>query len=70
MSSKTDIQINMSEIESRIKEGKFSVSVYADQTGISQTRIRNAIVERFGDKVVFRRGRNGGVSFVSPTQES
>lgn len=62
-------QINMSEIESLIRAGTFSVSKYAQSTGISQSQIRAAIVTAFGDQVEFRRGRNGGVRFVTSSTE-
>jgi len=67
MSNNTEVQLNMTEIETLIRNGKFSVSAYATQIGVSQTKIRSAIVAHFGNKIEFKKGRNGGVRLTNAT---
>lgn len=50
-------------VESRLKAGeRVTIVNLAKEMKISVAEIRNALVEEFGNRVVFKRGRTGGIS--------
>jgi hypothetical protein len=53
--------INWSEVETSINAGGFKIKTFAEAKGWSQASLKEALVEHFGDNIVFKRGRTGGV---------
>ena len=52
-------------VESRINSGKrVTVLHLSKEKNISVNEIRNALVENFGNRVQFKRGRTGGIVLV------
>lgn len=51
----------ISQIESMIKAREFSVKKFADANGFSVTDLRTFVSNTFGNRITFKRGRNGGV---------
>jgi iron uptake system EfeUOB component EfeO/EfeM len=52
-------------VESRINSGKrVTVLHLSKEKNISVNEIRNALVENFGNRVRFKRGRTGGIVLV------
>ena len=49
-------------VESRLNDGqRVTVVNLAKEMNISVGEIRNALVEAFGNRVIFKRGRTGGI---------
>jgi hypothetical protein len=56
-------KVNLEQIEQSIANGTFSVVKDAKAYGISSANLRAILIQTFGDKVEFKRGRSGGVRF-------
>lgn len=49
-------------VESRIAAGeRVTILHLAKEKNISPTEVRNALVEHFGNRIQFKRGRTGGI---------
>lgn len=59
----TTVQTEICElVESRLNNGeRVTILAIAKEKGISPNEIRNALVEFFGTRVQFKRGRSGGI---------
>ena len=53
--------INWSEVEASINAGSFKIKTFAEAKGWSQASLKESLVEHFGDNILFKRGRTGGV---------
>jgi hypothetical protein len=58
------IELNWSEIESLIKDRKMKTAEYAASKNLSVNDFRQMLVDQYGSRLVFRRGRGGGPMFV------
>lgn len=59
---------NMSydDIENKIINGeRVTVKNLAEMAGVSAPIIRRLLEEKYGDKITFKRGRNGGIALTS-----
>jgi len=59
---------NMSydDIENKIANGeRVTVKNLAEMAGVSAPIIRRLLEEKYGDKITFKRGRNGGIALTS-----
>lgn len=63
------VEIDFAAIDILINTNQCKVSVLARQMGVSAQDLRNALVEHYGQRIIFKRGRSGGVYWnaVSPT---
>lgn len=60
-----DQTLNWQAVEEAIRAGTFRVSVYAKHIGVAEGDLRASLVQYFGNRIGFRRGRKGGVYFVN-----
>lgn len=52
-------------VEARLNNGeRVTILALSKEKNISPTEIRNALVEVFGNRVQFKRGRTGGITLV------
>lgn len=51
-------------VEAAIRSNSVSVKNTAASMGVSQAEFRQELINRYGDRIVFVRGRNGGARFV------
>jgi hypothetical protein len=52
-------------VEARLNKGeRVTILALSKEKNISPTEIRNALVETFGNRVQFKRGRTGGITLV------
>lgn len=52
-------------VESRIAAGeRVTILHLAKEKNISPNEVRNALVEHFGNRIQFKRGRTGGIALV------
>jgi hypothetical protein len=57
------VNINWSEIDTLISDRKLKLADYAKTLNMAVNEFRQAVVDHYGSRVVFRRGRGGGVMF-------
>lgn len=57
-------KFNWATIEEAIKAGTFKTQAFATENGLNPTIVKDQLVAKYGDRLEFRRGRNGGVFFV------
>ena len=56
------MEINWTEIDQTLTDGgRIRTQDFAEANGIKVPEARNLLIERYGDSIEFRRGRNGGV---------
>ena len=53
--------LNWNTVESDIKAGTVKVDITSRTLGVTSQEFRQELVNRFGSRVQFRRGRKGGV---------
>lgn len=58
------IVIDWDDIDNRIANGDMKISVVAKELGLKQNILKNSLVEHYGNRIVFKRGRNGGVRWA------
>ncbi len=52
-------------VESRLKNGeRVTMLAVAKERGFSPNEVRNALIECFGNRVQFKRGRSGGIHLI------
>ena len=58
----TTASLNFANIETDVKSGKrVTLDMLAAQTGMTKANIRKALVSNYGARLVFARGRTGGI---------
>jgi hypothetical protein len=58
----TAASLNFANIETDVKSGKrVTLDMLAAQTGMTKANIRKALVSNYGARLVFARGRTGGI---------
>lgn len=62
-------ELNWSSFDSLITENNCKVSVLAKELGIPTTDLKKAMVEHYGNRIVFKRGRKGGVYWATTNTE-
>lgn len=55
------VNVNWEEMDSLITDGNCKVSILATNLSVKPQELRDALREHYGDRIEFRRGRNGGV---------
>ena len=61
-STTTAASLNFASIEADVKMGKrVTLDMLAAQTGMTKANIRKALVSNYGARLVFARGRTGGI---------
>jgi DNA-binding GntR family transcriptional regulator len=61
-STTTAASLNFANIETDVKSGKrVTLDMLAAQTGMTKANIRKALVSNYGARLVFARGRTGGI---------
>ena len=60
----TSVVIDAENLEQLLKTQGIKVNKMAKELGVSATELKKCLVERFGDNIEFRRGRNGGVYWI------
>lgn len=59
------VQINWNEFESMVSSGTAKLVALAQTYNIYPNDMRDMIIAKYGDKIEFKRGKNGGVRFKS-----
>jgi hypothetical protein len=59
------VQINWSEFEGMVSSGTAKLVALAQTYNIYPNDMRDMIIAKYGDKIEFKRGKNGGVRFKS-----
>ena len=54
-------EIDWKKLDDQIDNGKAKLTVIARQLRIDTSDLRQAIVKKYGDKIQFKKGRNGGI---------
>lgn len=61
------VKVNFSEIEDAIKDGnRVTVKNLAEAYSVSPPVLRRTLSEHYGSRIVFKRGRNGGLA-INPS---
>lgn len=55
------INVDWNEIDNLINAGKCSVSAIAKKYNVNSIHIKSLLQEHYGDTLIFKKGRNGGV---------
>jgi hypothetical protein len=55
--------INWAAIDARIAEGTASTSILAAENDINATDMRTLLTDHYGQRIEFKRGRNGGIKW-------
>lgn len=63
-------RLSEADLRNRIMSGNGKVQMIADEFHAAAQDVRNLMVQYFGDTVEFRRGRKGGVFFVTTDSEN
>lgn len=61
--------LDFAAIEVEIKTGKFKLNDYAKSVNMNPAVLRTTLAEKFGDNLVSKRGRNGGIFWKGMTNE-
>jgi hypothetical protein len=59
------VQINWSEFETMVSNGTAKLVALAQSHNVYPNDMRDMIIAKYGDKIEFKRGKNGGVRFKS-----
>jgi hypothetical protein len=60
----TKAKMDFNQISTEITASTFKVANYAKANGLNVKFVKQSLSDHFGANIVFKRGRNGGVSFV------
>lgn len=63
---KVPVVIDWEVVEAALNSNTLKVKQMSEQLGIKQADLANAIKEKYGNTVVFKRGRKGGVYRSNP----
>jgi len=55
--------INWTEIDQKITDKTAKLSILAKELGFSSEDFRKLLVAHYGDRILFKRGRTGGIYF-------
>lgn len=65
---KINVTLDFTNIEDRIAKGeRVTVKHIAGEKKVSPPIVMRALAEHFGTRIVFKRGRTGGISLMSTT---
>tara|TARA_R100001510_G_C7655602_1_gene214845 strand:+ start:878 stop:1132 length:255 start_codon:yes stop_codon:yes gene_type:complete len=64
------IIVTASQIEEAFTNGRVTVPMLAAKAGVSVPTMRRHLAETFGDRMIFRRGRTGGLTLTPATPEA
>lgn len=56
-------KLNWENIEKEIRSGSFKLVEQSKKVGLSPLELRNYLVDKWGSKLIFKKGRNGGIFF-------
>lgn len=66
MTENNTVTINWKEVDSLIKNNKAKLTILAKQYDIPTAQLKTAMLEHYGNRITFVRGRNGGIRFATP----
>ena len=61
MKNVNEIEIKWEEFESLVSEKKAKLSLLAKEFSVYPMDLKNFLVKKYGEKIVFKKGRNGGI---------
>ena len=66
-----NVTLDFTDIETRIAKGeRVTVKHIADEKNVSPTVVRRAIEAHYANRVVFKKGRTGGIAIKAKQQEA
>jgi len=63
---KTPIIVDWAEIDDLLTQKKFKLTEYAKSKNFVVNDFRQVVTDHYGDRIVFKRGRTGGVFWATP----